>query len=144
MTDRDDRDEDPNEADESGKPLTPLERGATIASALIVLFLLSVLVWDAAHPNAPPSFRVHPGKVEMRDNAYRAEVDVENTGDDAAKGVIVHLELVGRDTTLAETDLTIDWLPGRSSHRVVGFFPRPERGEDVIGVKPEVHGYSAP
>jgi uncharacterized protein (TIGR02588 family) len=139
-----DRDDEANNEGESGKPLTPLERAATIASALIVLFLLSVLVWDAAHPNAPPSFRVHPGRVEIRDNAYRAEVDVENTGDDAAKSVMVHLELLGRDTTLAETDLTIDWLPGRSRHRVVGFFPRPERAGEVIGVKPEVHGYSAP
>jgi uncharacterized protein (TIGR02588 family) len=139
-----DRDANGSEAEASGKPLTPLERGATIVSAMIVLFLFSVLVWDAVHPNAPPSFRVHPGKVEIRDNAYRAEVDVENTGDDAAKSVMVHLELLGRDTTLAETDLTIDWLPGRSRHRVVGFFPRPEGGAEVIGVKPEVHGYSAP
>jgi uncharacterized protein (TIGR02588 family) len=144
MSDRGNREEETQDAQESGKPLTPLERAATIASALIVLFLLSVLVWDAVHPNAPPSFRVHPGKVEIRDNAYRAEVDVENTGDDAAKSVMVHLELVGRDTTLAETDLTIDWLPGRSRHRVVGFFPRPEGAAEVIGVKPEVHGYSAP
>jgi len=139
-----DRDEQGREAEESGKPLTPLERATTFVSAMIVLFLLSVLVWDAVHPNAPPSFRVHPGKVEIRDNAYRAEVDVENTGDDAAKSVMVHLELVGRDTTLAETDLTIDWLPGRSRHRVVGFFPRPAGATEVIGVKPEVHGYSAP
>jgi len=144
MSDRDDPDEKTHDSDESGKPLTALERAATIVSALIVLFLLSVLVWDAVHPNAPPSFRVHPGKVEMRDNAYRAEVDVENTGDDAAKGVMVHVELVGRDTILAETDLTIDWLPGRSRHRVVGFFPRPEGAAEVIGVKPAVHGYSAP
>ena len=144
MSDRDDPDEKTHDSDESGKPLTALERAATIVSGLIVLFLLSVLVWDAVHPNAPPSFRVHPGKVEMRDNAYRAEVDVENTGDDAAKGVMVHVELVGRDTILAETDLTIDWLPGRSRHRVVGFFPRPEGAAEVIGVKPAVHGYSAP
>jgi uncharacterized protein (TIGR02588 family) len=129
---------------EAAKPLTPLERAATAAAGLIVLFLLSVLVWDAVHPNAPPAFVAHTGTIEMRNGAYRAEVEVENTGDDAARSVVVHVELLGRDTTLAETDLTIDWLPGRSKHVVVGFFPKPEGGKEVIGVKPEVHGYSAP
>jgi uncharacterized protein (TIGR02588 family) len=131
-------------SEEAGKPLTPLERAATVVAALIVLFLLSVLVWDAVHPNAPPAFRVHTGKVELRNDAYRAEIEVENTGDDAAKTVIVHIELLGRDTTLAETDLTIDWLPGRSRHEVVGFFPKPRAGHPVLGVKAEVHGYAAP
>ena len=131
-------------SEEAAKPLTPLERTATIISTLIVLAFLSVLVWDGVHPNASPSFVVHTRKVELRNNAYRAEVEVENTGDDAAKAVVVHIELLGRDTTLAETDLTIDWLPGKSKHVAVGFFPKPESGTAVIGVKPEVHGYVAP
>jgi uncharacterized protein (TIGR02588 family) len=131
-------------SEEAAKPLTPLERAATVVSSLIVFALLSVLVWDGVHRNASPSFVVHTRKVEIRNEAYRAEVEVENIGDDAAKGVIVHVELLGRDTTLAETDLTIDWLPGKSKHVAVGFFPKPENGSEVIGVKPEVHGYVAP
>jgi uncharacterized protein (TIGR02588 family) len=131
-------------SEEAAKPLTPLERTATIISTLIVLAFLSVLVWDGVHPNASNSFVFHTRKFELRNKAYRAEVEVENTGDDAAKGVIVHVELLGRDTTLAETDLTIDWLPGKSKHVAVGFFPKPEGGSEVIGVKPEVHGYVAP
>ena len=128
--------------EEAAKPLTPLERGATILSALLVLFLLSVLIWDAVHPNTPPTFTTKTIKTEERESGYRAEVEVENTGDDAAKSVIVHVEILGADTTLAESDLTIDWLPGRSKHVVVGFWPKPK--ERVMGVKPEVRGYSNP
>ena len=128
--------------EEAAKPLTPLERGATILSALLVLFLLSVLIWDAVHPNASPAFTARTIKTEERESGYRAEIEVENTGDDAAKSVIVHVEMLGADTTLAETDLTIDWLPGRSKHVVVGFWPKPK--QPVMGMKPEVRGYSNP
>jgi uncharacterized protein (TIGR02588 family) len=128
--------------EEAAKPLTPLERGTTIVSAILVLFLLSVLVWDAFHPNTSPTFTARTIKTEERANGYRAEIEVANTGDDAAKSVIVHVEMLGRDTTFAETDLTIDWLPGRSRHVVVGFWPKP--GGPVIAVQPEVRGYSNP
>jgi uncharacterized protein (TIGR02588 family) len=128
--------------EESGKPLTPMERIATIISALLVAFLLSVLVWDAVHPNKPPAFTTRTLKIEQRDSGYRTEVEVANTGDDAAKAVMVHIDILGADTTLAETDLTIDWLPGRSKHTVVGFWPK-VMGK-VNGVKSEVRGYSEP
>ena len=127
---------------EAAKPLTPLERAATILSGLLVLFLLSVLVWDAVHPNLPAAFTVQTIRTEERENGYRAEIEVANTGDDAAKSVIVHVQMLGQDTILAETDLTVDWLPGRSKHVVVGFWPKPQM--PVIAVRPEVRGYSNP
>jgi uncharacterized protein (TIGR02588 family) len=136
----DEKEKRPDE--EAAKPLTPLEKGATIISAVLVLSLLSILIWDAVHPNSSPTFTTRTIKTEERETGYRAEIEVENTGDDAAKSVIVHVEMLGADTTLAETDLTIDWLPGRSKHVVVGFWPKPK--ERVTGVKPEVRGYSNP
>lgn len=128
--------------EEAAKPLTPLERAATIVSAIIVLTLLSILIWDAVHPNEPPAFTTRTIKTEERETGYRAEIEVSNTGDDAAKSVIVHVNVLGRDSTLAETDLTVDWLPGRSKHIVVGFWPQPKGA--VSGVKSEVRGYSNP
>ena len=128
--------------EESGKPLTSLERIATIVSILVVAFLLSVLVWDAVHPNKPPAFTSRTVKLEQRDAGYRTEIEVANTGDGAAKSVMVHVEMLGQDTTLSETDLTIDWLPGRSRHTVVGFWPR-SMGK-ILSVKSEVRGYSEP
>ena len=126
--------------------LTGLEIAATAVSGLLVAALLGVLVWDAVHSNASPAFTVRATPATLVDNAYRAEVTVRNTGDDAAKSVMVHVELVGRDSTLAESDLTIDWLPGRSSHQVVAYFPRPAgvAPTDVRGVEAAVHGYTAP
>jgi uncharacterized protein (TIGR02588 family) len=129
-------------SEESGKPLTPVERAATILSAVIVLALLSVLVWDAIHPNKPPAFTARAVKMEERESGYRTEVEVSNTGDDAAKSVVVHVEMAGADTTLAETDITVDWLPGRSRHVVVGFWPK-LKGR-VLKVNAEVRGYSNP
>jgi len=129
-------------AEESGKPLTPVERAATILSAIIVLSLLSVLIWDAVHPNLPPAFTSRTIKLEERATGYRTEVEIANTGDDAAKAVVVHLEALGADTTLAETDVMVDWLPGRSKHVVVGFWPR-AKGR-VINVNSEVRGYAQP
>ncbi|HUQ20725.1 MAG TPA: hypothetical protein VM099_14005 [Gemmatimonadaceae bacterium] len=129
-------------AEEAGKALTPLERAATIVSALLVAFLLSVLIWDAIHPNTPAAFTARKIKIEERETGYRTEIEVANTGDDAAKSVMVHVEMIGADTTLAETDLTIDWLPGRSKHVVVGFWPKLHG--NVLDVKAEVRGYSEP
>jgi uncharacterized protein (TIGR02588 family) len=135
-----------SESDPAPQALTTLEKIATAVSALLVGFLLVVLIRDAIQPNTSPSFVTRARKVEIRNGAYRAEVSVENTGDDAAKSVVVHMELTGKDSALAETDVTIDWLPGRTTHDVVGFFPRPAGvpAEDIRGVKAEVHGYAAP
>jgi uncharacterized protein (TIGR02588 family) len=123
-----------------------LEKIATAISGIIVLTLLSILVWDAIHTNVPATFAVEVAAPTVVNDAYRAEVTVHNRGDDGAKDVVVHLELAGRDSTLAETDLTVDWLPARSRHRLVGIFPRPRgvAAGDIRGVRAEVHGYSSP
>jgi Protein of unknown function (DUF2393). len=71
-------------------------------------------------------------------------VTVRNSGDDAAKRVMVHLELVASDSVLAQSDLTIDWLPGNTSKDVVGLFTRPPAAPRPTGVRAEVRGYEAP
>jgi uncharacterized protein (TIGR02588 family) len=121
-----------------------LEIIATAASALLIAGILAVLAWDAVHPNMPPAFTTHPGPVAMSGASYRVPVSVHNAGDDAAKAVDVHLELVAADSVLAESDLTIDWLPGRTSKEVVGLFARPASAPAPTGVRAEVRGYATP
>lgn len=128
----------------SDRSAGPLEIVATAISALLVAGLLSVLIWDAVHPNTPPAFATHPGRVTMSNGSYRVPVSVRNSGDDAAKAVIVHLELVASDSVLAESDLTIDWLPGNSSKDVVALFARPASSPTPTGVRAEVRGYETP
>jgi uncharacterized protein (TIGR02588 family) len=131
---------------DSKSRLTGLEVGATVLSGLVLLFLLAILVWDAVHPNAPPEFSVQTRTPQLVGDSYRAQVRVSNVGDDAARDVVVHIKLAGRDSTLAETNLTIDWLPGRSSREVVGYFPRPAgiRANEIRGIEAAVNGYTAP
>jgi uncharacterized protein (TIGR02588 family) len=131
-----------DEGDET-RGLIALEIAATIVSGCLVALILAVLVWDALHPNASPAFSVTTSPVTVVGDAYRVVATVRNTGDDAAKAVVVHVELVASDSTLAETDLIIDWLPGRSSHEVIGYLLRP-KGNEAARVTAAVRGYTAP
>lgn len=122
----------------------PLEIVATALSSLLLAALLGILIRDAVHPHSPPAFATHPGAVAMAGGSYRVPVSVRNSGDDAAKGVVVHLELVASDSVLAQSDLTVDWLPGNTSKEVVGLFTRPPSGPSPTGVRAEVRGYETP
>ena len=121
-----------------------LEIVATGVSSLLLAAMLGVLIRDAAHPNTSPEFAVRPGPVAVTGASYRVSVTVHNSGDDAAKGVMVHLELVASDSTMAQSDLTIDWLPGNTSKEVVGLFTRPASAPSPTGVRAEVRGYATP
>ena len=150
----DDRGESGRQRDETGphgdeapaadRRAGPLEIATTVVSTLLVAALLSVLIWDAVHPNTPPAFATQPGRVVIAGGSYRVPVSVRNSGDDAAKAVVVHLELIASDAVLAESDLTIDWLPGNTSKEVVGLFARPASAPVPTAVRAEVRGYAAP
>jgi uncharacterized protein (TIGR02588 family) len=133
--------DDGKESSESSEP-SPLEIIATMVAAIIVLAILAVLGWDATRRNLPAAFEVKIDSAAASGSAYRAYVDVRNTGDEAAKSVVVHVELAGKDTTYAESDVTIDWLPGRSARKAVAYFPAMTR--EGVRVKAEVHGYVVP
>ena len=122
----------------------PLEVMATALSALIIASVLSVLIWDAFHPNTPPAFTTEPGRVATALGSYRVPVTVHNSGDDAAKAVVVHVELLAADSVLAESDLTIDWLPGNTSKELVALFARPPSSPPPTGIRAEVRGYVTP
>lgn len=144
MSDRQDATPREDDAAMADHRAGPLEIVATAISTLLVAALVCVLVWDAFHPNTPPAFTTHPGRVAVTNRAYRVPVRVRNSGDDAAKAVDVHLELMASDSVLAESDLTIDWLPGNTSRELVGLFARPSSGPTPTGVRAEVRGYVTP
>lgn len=130
--------------DENSPPrVGALEKVATALSALLIAGLLFVLVWDAAHPNAPAAFEVKTDSLTWSGASYRVPVQVRNTGDESARSVIVHVELTMADTTVSETDVTIDWVPGRSTRRAVAIFGRDDARASQ-GVRAEVRGYAVP
>src|SRR4051812_40640356 len=98
-------------SEDAAPPVGPLERVATAVSVLLIVGLLSVLIWDAIHPDTEAAFEARPGRIAMVSGAYRVPVTIRNTGDESSKAVVVHLELVAADSVLAESDVTIDWLP---------------------------------
>jgi len=126
---------------EDQPPANWLEKAATLLSALIVAGLIGVLLHDATQEHSPPSFTVTTGKPNIVNDSYRLPVHVLNTGDKAGRGVIVHVELVGRDSVLAETDLNIDWLAGHETHDAFGYFKRPAVPHRF---RAEVRGYTEP
>jgi uncharacterized protein (TIGR02588 family) len=127
------------------KPVTLLEKIATGLSALLVCLLIAVLVRDAAHPDTPPRFAVEPGAITLVGRSNRIPVTVRNLGDKSAKSVVVHVALVSArsDSVVAESDVIIDWLPGRSSRDIVGMLT-PSSGSERTNVRVDVRGYAVP
>jgi uncharacterized protein (TIGR02588 family) len=124
---------------------TAIELVATAVAAALVLGIVVILLWDAVHPNSTPSFRARLVAVSDEGAVVRATLDLRNNGDDAAKAVVVHVRLVATpaDTTLDETDVTIDWLPGRASRHVVALLPTPPESTS-FNVRADVRGYVVP
>ena len=126
---------------DSEEHTTWLEWVATIVSCLLIAGLAGVLIHDAMKEHTPAAFKVVTGRPDIVGDSYRIPVRVYNTGDAAARTVMVHVEASAPDTVFVETDLTLDWLPGKSSHSVIGYLKRPTAPHVI---RSEVRGYSDP
>jgi len=135
---------EPKKGDDVAKPATLLEKIATAISTLLIVSLLGVLIADAVRPNAEASFATSVGVLHESSGAVRVPITVRNSGDEAAKSVVVHAELVAADSTLGETDLTVDWLPGNSSRDVVALFTPAQPTSRSMSVRAEVRGFAIP
>jgi uncharacterized protein (TIGR02588 family) len=131
--------------EEKEQPVTLLEKIATGLSALLVALIVAVLIWDAVHPDTPARLTIDVSPPSIVGSQYQVPVTVHNRGDKSAKDVAVHFELIAAttDSVLAESDLTIDWLPRESSRDVVGLFARPSIGS-AVGARADVRGYVVP
>jgi uncharacterized protein (TIGR02588 family) len=106
-----------------------LERLATALSALLVLAVVSVLVWDAAHPDRPPALEASAGTPHPVGNRWHVPINVRNGGDVAVQDIAVSVTLEHPDTTVRDIDIHIDWLPGRSEREIDAVFAvDPSRG----------------
>jgi uncharacterized protein (TIGR02588 family) len=126
------------------QPVSTIEKVATTVSVLLIAGLLSVLIADAVRPNTDPAFVTRPGKLAVMPGSYRVPITVQNTGDESAKSVVLHMELMALDSILAQSDVIIDWLPGKSSRQAVGLFGRNAKDGQPTEVRAEVRGYATP
>ena len=107
-----------------------VERLATITSALLVLGVIAVLVWDAVHPDRPASLDVSTGRPTAVGRHWHVPIVVRNSGDVAVQEVNVSVSLQHPDTTVRDIDIRIDWLPGRSERAIDAVFAvDPSRGK---------------
>ena len=91
---------------------------------------------------------VRVGKVDsvsLDGSAYRVPATIHNIGDKSAKDVVVHVELVraDKDSAVAETDITVDWLPGKSSRDVMAVLT-PKKSDSRLRARAEARGYVVP
>jgi uncharacterized protein (TIGR02588 family) len=138
-----------NTGEKTEQPVTLLEMLATAMSALLIApliaLLVALLIWDAAHPDAPARLTIDVSPPAVVGPQYQVPVTVHNRGDKSAKDVVVHFELVAAaiDSVIAESDLTVDWLPRESSRDIVGLFARKSIAS-AVGSRVDVRGYVVP
>jgi uncharacterized protein (TIGR02588 family) len=118
-----------------------LTRVVSVLSALLVVAVIGYLVRDAMRPERPASFVVRTGAVRHVAESYEIPVRVRNVGDAAAKDVMVHVSIASGERTVGESEITIDWLPGRSDHEATAVFREDPAG---LRVSSEVTGYNTP
>ena len=106
-----------------------LEVLATWVSGALVLAVIAVLVWDAAHPDRPAALEATAGAPKQVGTRWHVPITVRNTGDVGVQEVDVGVALTGADTTVDDLTIRIDWLPGRSERQVYAVFKvNPARG----------------
>lgn len=107
-----------------------VERLATIISAVLVVAVVAVLVWDAVHPDRPAALDASTGTPHAVGRHWHVPIIVRNSGDVAAQEVNVSVSLQHPDTTVRDIDIRIDWLPGRSERAIDAVFAvDPSRGK---------------
>ncbi|MEX0762445.1 MAG: hypothetical protein WD208_02265 [Dehalococcoidia bacterium] len=127
----------PNSGGEDRK--NPLETTVSVLSALLIISAVSLLTWQGIRSPAPASFEVDTGEVRGRNGLYYLPLEVSNSGDKSAQNVGLRVRLEGAG--VADTDLTIDWLPGRSRRSATSVFSVDPR---LYEMSIEFTGYQAP
>ena len=135
----DDRAQDAERKEPSGPDW--VEVFATWVSGVLVLAVVAVLVWDAWHPDRPPTLDATAGTPKHVGTHWHVPITVRNTGDVGVQEIGVGVALTGADTTVNDVTIRIDWLPGRSEREVYAVFPvDPARGK----LSAEVQSFDEP
>ena len=133
------KDRDENEKQSSGPDW--LERIASWTSGALMLALAAFLVWDARKTDLPAAVEATAEAPRASGTRYLLPVLVRNTGDEPAQDVQVKIEIRDGDKVVADADLTIDWLAGRSKRHVVAVLPV---NPATAKVSVEVTGFTEP
>lgn len=121
-----------NNKTQAARPI--LQWAMASVGVLATLFVIGVVVWEAAQPKDPPSLTVHLVRVERTAAGQVALVKVVNNGDDTAAAVDIEGVLDAENATA-----TVDYVPGHGHAKAYLQFSSDPRSA-VLSVK----GWSAP
>lgn len=93
----------------------PLETVVLVASGLLVAAAIAVLALQGARDERPATLVTRVDSTVLRGRAHHVHVTVTNEGDRAAAGALLRGSLRDGSVIVAESEATIDWVPGRSS-----------------------------
>jgi uncharacterized protein (TIGR02588 family) len=110
---RDERTRGSHEPEERRR--NPLETVVLVASGLLVAGAIAVLAFQGARDERPATLETRVDSTVLRGRAHHVHVTVTNEGDRAAAGALVRGSLREGSALVAESEATIDWVPGRSS-----------------------------
>jgi uncharacterized protein (TIGR02588 family) len=125
------------------QPHTPLvEWLAAGVSAVLVLAILGYTLREAlTGPNGPPSLTVQADSVVPTAGHYLVMFTVRNDGGETAAAVTVHGALQRGDSTLEESDASVDYVP-IGGYRVGGVAFTADPRRDSLSLR--VGGFETP
>ncbi len=107
----------------------------TVFSAAAILAVVIYLVLMIMRPMKPAEFELTQRKPEKRGDQWHVEINARNTGDEAVRAIEVEGTLDDR-----AANVTIDWLPGKSTRGAILVFDE----EPTTTIELAVKGYLMP
>jgi uncharacterized protein (TIGR02588 family) len=101
-------------------------------SAVLVISLIG-FVGKAAlmDQDTSPDLSSTVVRTEARSDGYQILFEISNKSSETAAGVVVHGEIVQGGTTLERTEITLDYVPGRSRAKGGFIFRTNPDGKDI-------------
>lgn len=101
------------------------------ASAILVVSAIGVLAWQGARDRRPPALEARVDSVAVRGEVHHLHLTVRNDGDRSAAAVQLRARLLHDDVVVAESEVVLDWVPGRSAVEATFVFDEDPRALDV-------------
>lgn len=110
---------------------------------VLIVSLLTYLTYDAVTlGNDPPLIETRIGDVRTFNDSYLLPVTVQNLGDATAESVTVEVALMNGDTEIETAEMSIDFLPRKSTRSGWVTFETDPNSVDEIA--PRILGYQVP
>ena len=111
------------------------------ASSLLVAASIGVLAWQGTREDRPLTLETRVDSVVARGRMHHLHLTVRNDGDRPAAAAQLRARLLRDSAVVAESEVTIDWVPGRSSASATLLFEEDPRG---LAIEARVVGFTEP